>query len=389
MTVKDAPDASDRALAALPAFARFEDVADPQVYMALPEDWALATADVVASTAAIGAGRYKAVNMAGASVISAVLNAVGQRNLPFVFGGDGACIAVPPEGLDAARQALAEVRTWVAEEMDLTMRTALVPLAAVRAAGKDVRVARYSASPEVGYAMFAGGGASWAEAQMKAGAFAVPGAAAGARPDLTGLSCRWNPVTSRHGRIVSIIVLPGVAGYDAAFRGLVAEVVALSGEAGRAGNPVPEAGPPLRVSLAALRAEARQAAGGRGARLRRHLGILTEVGLLFVLHRTNRRLGRFDARQYTSDIGRNADFRKFDDGLKMTVDVTPDQLDRIEARLRAAEAAGLCRHGLHVQESALMTCIVPTPLARDHMHFVDGGAGGYAEAARRLKAASA
>ena len=32
-----------------------------------------------------------------------------------------------------------------------------------------------------------------------------------------------------------------------------------------------------------------------------------------------------------------------------------------------------------------MTCIVPSPMTRDHMHFVDGAAGGYAEAASRLK----
>jgi hypothetical protein len=32
-----------------------------------------------------------------------------------------------------------------------------------------------------------------------------------------------------------------------------------------------------------------------------------------------------------------------------------------------------------------MTCIVPTPLSRDHMHFIDGAAGGYAMAASRMK----
>ncbi|MGL6210633.1 MAG: DUF3095 domain-containing protein [Paracoccaceae bacterium] len=372
-----------RTLAALPAFTRFEDVADPSVYRPLPDDWALAVADVVSSTAAIREGRYKSVNMAGAAVISAVLNGVGLKSLPFVFGGDGACVAIPPEGLVQARAALADVRTWVQAEMQLEMRTALVPVSAIRAAAHDVRVARFQASGEVGYAMFAGGGASWAEAQMKAGAFAVPGGPAGSRPDLTGLSCRWNPVTSRNGQIVSIIVLPGAAGYDVGFAGLVAEVVALSGEG--ASNPVPESGPPLKLSWAGVVAEARLSKG-----LLRQIGsglrVLFMAALMILLHRTNRKLGEFDAREYASDIARNADFRKFDDGLKMTVDVTPDQAARIEARLQAAQAAGLCRYGLHAQDKALMTCIVPTPMTRDHMHFVDGGSGGYAEAAKRLKA---
>ena len=52
-----------------------------------------------------------------------------------------------------------------------------------------------------------------------------------------------------------------------------------------------------------------------------------------------------------------------------------------------ARAAGVCRYGLHRQNSALMTCVVPTPLSRDHVHFIDGAAGGYAIAAAKLKTA--
>src|SRR5258705_13584468 len=79
----------------LPVFEEFEGVADGDNYRPLPDSWALATADIVGSTKAIASGRYKAVNMAGASVISAILNSVGRRDLPFVFGGDGAFVAVP------------------------------------------------------------------------------------------------------------------------------------------------------------------------------------------------------------------------------------------------------------------------------------------------------
>ncbi len=32
-----------------------------------------------------------------------------------------------------------------------------------------------------------------------------------------------------------------------------------------------------------------------------------------------------------------------------------------------------------------MTCFVPTPLMRDHMHFIDGASGGYAMAAMALR----
>lgn len=81
--------------AGLPLFEAFEGVADEANYRPLPDGWWLAVADIVNSTGAIAEGRYKSVNMAGASVISALMNGLDERNLAFVFGGDGALAAVP------------------------------------------------------------------------------------------------------------------------------------------------------------------------------------------------------------------------------------------------------------------------------------------------------
>ena len=87
---------SNRFYDGVPVFDRFADIADPSRYQPLPDDWVLGLADVVQSTQAIADNRYKAVNMAGAAVIAAVANALGNRDFPFVFGGDGASFAVPP-----------------------------------------------------------------------------------------------------------------------------------------------------------------------------------------------------------------------------------------------------------------------------------------------------
>jgi hypothetical protein len=372
----------------LPLFAEFEGVADADNYRALPDDWSLATADIVDSTKAIAAGGYKSVNMAGASVISALLNALGRRDLPFVFGGDGALVAFPAMATATVREALSAVQAWAADELELTMRAAIVPLADIRARGLDVRVARFQASGEVSYAMFTGGGASWAEAEMKAGRFTIEPAPAGTRPDLAGLSCRWNPIEARHGEIVSIIAVPGVAGSDKAFQQLVADIVALAGEEERGGHPVPLEGPGFSFPPTGLEAEAR-ALAPKGKRFWPKLMILGQTALIGILSALRLSLGRFDAVQYRSDVVRNSDFRKFDDGLKMTVDLDRERLQRIEERLERAEREGICNYGLHRQDSALMTCIVATPLQRDHIHFVDGAAGGYAMAANSLKAKAA
>ena len=160
------------------------------------------------STAAIAANRYKAVNMAGAAVIAAVANALDNRDFPFVFGGDGASFAVAPPDAEAACAALAATATWVQEELDLTLRVAMLPVRVLREHGYDLRVARFGASRDVSYAMFAGGGAAFADAAMKRGDFAVAPAPAGTRPDLSGLSCRFSEMPSQRGVVMSLVVVP-------------------------------------------------------------------------------------------------------------------------------------------------------------------------------------
>jgi len=365
----------------LPTFEEFSGVADAQNYRPLPADWSLATADIVSSTGAIARGEYKAVNMAGASVISAVLNALGHRKIPFIFGGDGAVLAVPENVLAKTREALALTQVWVKEDLRLDLRAAIVPLSDIRANGHDVRVARFQASSNVTYAMFAGGGASWAEAQMKAGKYVVPAAPAGSRPDLSGLSCRWDPIAAKNGEIVSIIVTPVAEARNAEFSRLVDDIVGIIGEQDRAGLPVPRkfSWPPKGLNYEAL-------ASRRGSLWARKLYILAECMAGWAIFQTNMKVGRFDAAVYKSDVAQNTDFRKFDDGLKLTVDIAPALVKRLEERLKQAGEAGLCRYGLHRQNSALMTCFVPNPFARDHFHFIDGGAGGYAMAAANMKA---
>src|SRR5580704_18908533 len=111
----------------------FRNLMDPAQYTPLPDDWAIGIADVVQSTKAIAEKRYKAVNMAGAAVIASVTNALGEREFPFVFGGDGASFAVAASDFEKAQTALAATAAWSGSELNLTMRVALLPVKSIRA----------------------------------------------------------------------------------------------------------------------------------------------------------------------------------------------------------------------------------------------------------------
>jgi hypothetical protein len=108
--------------------------------------------------------------------------------------------------------------------------------------------------------------------------------------------------------------------------------------------------------------------------------------LPWLLQLARSRIKKFDPAVYRSDAAGNTDFRKYDDGLKLTVDCPAETIDDLESSLIAAQKAGIADYGLHRQDNALMTCIVPSPFTRDHIHFVDGGTGGYTKAAEMIKA---
>ncbi|MEO6843161.1 MAG: DUF3095 domain-containing protein [Bradyrhizobium sp.] len=381
-----APDESDRFYGGIAVFRGFGRLMDPALYAPLPDDWNIGIADVVESTRAIAEARYKAVNMAGASVVASITNALEGREFPFVFGGDGASFAVSPRDLDRAREALAATAIWVEESLNLTMRVALVPVAAVRAQGFDVRVARFGPSPNLSYAMFSGGGLNWAEAAMKRGEFAVAKAPPGTQPDLSGLSCRFEEIPAMRGLILSVLVVAARGADPAAFRKVIEDVVALAERTPDAGRPVPSGGPPLRWPPAGVEYEARAARGG-SLFIRRGL-VLANTLWAYLVMRFGIKVGNFVPKTYVQQVVENSDFRKYDDGLRMILDCTPELEQALTQRLVEAAANNVVRYGLHRQDAAMMTCFTPSVMRSDHVHFIDGARGGYASAATALKASA-
>jgi DUF3095 family protein len=379
-----ASDGSDRFYGGIKVFRGFSSLMDPALYSPLPDDWTVGIADIVESTRAIAEARYKAVNMAGASVIAAVTNALEGREFPFVFGGDGASFAVAPGDLDVAREALSATAIWVEESLNLVMRVALVPVTAIRSQGFDVRVARFGPSANLSYAMFSGGGLGWAEAAMKRGEFAVEKAPPGTQPDLSGLSCRFEEIPHARGLILSVLVVPARGADPRAFRKVIEDVVALAERTPDAGRPVPARGPPLKWPPAGADYEARAARGGS---LLKRRGVVLAFSLwAYVIMKFGITVGNFVPKRYLRQVVENSDFRKYDDGLRMILDCTPELAEALTRRLVEAAANGVVRYGLHRQDAAMMTCFTPSAMRADHVHFIDGARGGYASAATALKA---
>lgn len=377
---------TDSFYTSLPKVRSFASLSAPEAFAPLPPDWHLCCTDIVNSTALIASGRYKTVNMIGAAVIAAMRNALQGEAFPYVFGGDGAAFAVPPRHRETAEQVLASLRSWTEAEYGITLRAAMLPLSWIRTEGLDVKIARYAVSDHADFAMFSGGGLAWAEAQMKAGAFEVPPAPQAEPPDLSGLSCRWSSTPARNGIILSVVARPAPGADPQAFARFSSRLLDLAGKLKDNGHPVPETGPRLRFPPAGLHLEA-QSSRGKTPLILRKLYLLAHSAFAGLIFLSKRPVGGFDPVHYLSVLKAHSDFRKFYDGLKMTLDCTPEVRDRIRQHLEQAAESGLVEFGLHEQDAALITCIVPSPVEEGHVHFVDGAAGGYTQAAANLAAA--
>ncbi|MBY2907429.1 DUF3095 family protein [Rhizobium leguminosarum] len=326
------------------AYHDFAELLDTTIYQPLPDEWLVGITDVVNSTSAVNAGRYKDVNYAGASAIAALGNAWNSFDFPFVFRGDGAAFAFHPDRLETATAALRQTVGHVRDVFQLDLRAGLVSVREIRAGGKDVRTARFSASETAIYSMFAGGGLNWADRQIKSGKYGIADNVTDTSANLSGLTCEWAPIPSRSGEILSLLVEPCDHSRSTMFAKLAKQIVAVFDTGERHSHPVPND------------------------------IVITQ-----------------DVEDYLSgaawaDVVANSDYRRYDDVLRLTLDCTAEQIGVVEALLVRARNRGDIRFGLHRQSHALMTCLVPSGNKGSHLHFLDGMGGGYTKAAEMLEA---
>lgn len=338
--------------------------------------------DVRGATNAIQNGRYKDVNTVGVGGIISVQNALGDREFPFVFGGDGASLLIHDLELQAALNALAHTRQVARDQFQFELRIAAVPVKELIRAGRDVRVAKLELSPENHIALFQGGGLGLAEKWMKepASKFLIAEDQS-QKGEHTGLECRWNPIPSRKSKILALIVQTreNVTQPDLIYTQILDEI--LSGESDL--RPINLENLPVSWPPKNLSSELRLKYKARWKRLSIRIGALAFTGLAYFALLLKRKDLQSEVGRYVQQLVQNTDFLKFDDCLRMIVDVDLEQIDRINAVLKKHFESQDIYYGTHLADNALMTCFVQSP--KRHIHFVDADQGGYAIAAKMLK----
>lgn len=366
--------------ATLPPILSADALTDPRHFREAPDDWMIVVTDVTGSTAAIAAGRYKEVNTLGAASIISAQNAAVGIDFPFVFGGDGATLVIPPVAAPAISNALNFLKAKAQQDFGLTLRVGCVPVASVRARGKQVLVARCELSPGNAIALFAGGGLNEATAMVKQpdGRYLLTDAPT-ARGDVQGLECRWCAVPARADGMLSLIIhAPGEN--LALYRELLARLREIAPDA----RPVTPQNIPVRWPPEFLMHEAKIKHDGWLRQRLHYLGVALLTALLTVLVRLTRHQPDSAAARYVAQLSLNTDYLKLDDMLRMVIDISASQRERITSLLEDYRQRHQVQWGAHFSPAAIFTCMVRSPEV--HLHFVDGSDGGYTAAARDLDA---
>ncbi len=375
----------------IPSFNNFRDITDLKQYHRVPDDWCIIISDVKGSTQAINEGRYKDVNFIGASGIIAVLNALKEDvDIPFVFGGDGASFIVPPHLLQKTVIALQATRNMARENFNIDLRAGAVSVSELKGQNKPLLIAKYDISENIAIAMFKGGGLSFADRLIKdqEGKYDIQNYIDAGTPieaNFHGLECRWSPIKTQKGDMLTLLIEAQDDQDSLSYDAVLKKIASIYGTKE---NYRPNNKNNLKISLQYknLHHDINLHNWKKNVlqRCAYILKLLCVVATGKALFKWNLSLGEFNGNTYKKELIANTDFQKFDDLLRMVIDSTPEQTKLLKEYLENEYQAGKIYYGTHMATDAIMTCLVFN-LAAKHLHFIDGGSGGYTLAAKQLK----
>lgn len=371
----------------LPEFSDFRKVSDGSLYHPAPDDWWIIAGDIRNSTEAIENGKYKEVNMAGASIIAAISNLFKDFGpLPFAFGGDGSTVLVPDQKHTEIKQTLAFCRQAILDSFGLDMRTGAVPVKDVRSVGLDVKVAKMRLSETTNQTVFWGDGLEYAESLIKEND--EGGSSDGYVANLEGLECRWQKIPPDQDEITSYIIK--ARGKDDAENSEIYErcfqkIDDVYGSLNER-NPISEVKLVFKKSWKKLAVEWKIRTWKPTLKKKLKYGwkLLFELTTGIYLMKNKTATKNTDWGRYKSDLIKHVDFRKFSEALRFVASGTSDEREELEQFLEALHKEGKLFYGVHSSASLIITCYV-TNYHREHIHFVDGMDGGYAMAAKKMK----
>ena len=383
---------SDKFYEDLEGFVEFSQFTQLDWYRPLPSTWLILITDVKGSTAAIEEGLYKEVNSLGAASIVVLLNAVAPLKVPYVFGGDGATVCIPPSSKAAAESALVAAKQMAKNNFSLDLRIGMIAMNDIETASRQILVGKYQPSTHFQQAMFQGDGLSYAESLIKDpkidNPYIISEEQIEADGSFEGFECRWNEIHSPHEETVAILVQAldaEIAAKEIIYNEVSQKILELYGDE-KEHHPLRMENLSLTNSVKKLSTEVKVRVTSLNlwnhCRYTLKLEFLSCLGRYFMHKKV--KTENTDWGHYQQTLIANTDYRKFDEVLRMIISGTMEQRKQLTAYLEHLREQRKIVFGIHASAKALMTCLVFNH-ENDHIHFLDGSNGGYTMAAKAMK----
>ncbi|MGB7402058.1 MAG: DUF3095 domain-containing protein [Arcobacter sp.] len=363
----------------------FSLIMDNDNYHKIPDDWFVIVSDIVDSTKAIEEGMYKKVNFVAALTIIGILNIDKNSEFPYIFGGDGASLIIPPHLLDKSKVVLLETAQKAKDTFDLELRVGVISIKEIEKRGSFIEITKFKVSKDFTQAIVRGNGLELAENLLKKEYtnFKIDeNFTYDYTPDFVGLECRWEDIKSPKDETSSLLIKStNPKKSNEIYQNTLNKIHEIAGSYTQR-NPIKEINQ-LVISFnpMVLNAEASVFSSNIFSRFFLILRLLIEnlLGVLLMKYSS----GQWS--DYKNRVIRTTDTEKFDDMLRMVISTDKNQTKKLEEYLEQEFQDGNLAYGIHKSDSALMTCLIFERHGK-HIHFVDSSNGGYALASKELKA---
>jgi hypothetical protein len=368
----------------IPAIHDFSKIMDNKNYSRVPNDWLILVSDIKDSTKAIEKGNYKQVNFIAALTIIGILNIHREFDFPYIFGGDGASLIIPPMLLENSKKVLLEASKKAKEIFDLDLRVGIISIEEIEKRGSFIEVAKFQTTKDHNQAIIRGNGLELAEKLLKDEyeIFKIKeDLLNNYLPNFDGLECRWEDIKTPKEETISILVKSiDESNSNEIYQNCLKRIEQIVGSF-KERNPLKQTNQlNLSFNPKVLNTEASAFSKNKKSNFFTILKLMFENFLGLVLMKYS--IGLWS--DYKSRILRTTDTEKFDDMLRMVVSTKKIQTKKLEEYLEKQYQNKNLVYGIHKSDSALMTCLIFERHGK-HIHFVDSSNGGYALASKELK----
>lgn len=353
-----------------------EVIGDSKLFTKVPDDWFVIVTDVKGSTRAFSQGKYEEVNIAAASsaVIGINLAKKYKTEIPFIYGGDGATLLVPPQMKEETLQELATLRANTRKKFKLNLRVGSISVKEIYEAGYKVKIAKYTVTRNYHQAIFIDSGLYYAERLIKDNFSYQTHKEGTGSLNLHGLQCRWNiirPPMDKEEVLCLIVDANREKNHEKIYAQVLEKIDEFYGPFEKR-HPVQKENISHTLKLEDLHRES-----------------LVKFGKFRMQHIIKRMIEGFVDRfvsksAYNHKLALATDTLKIDGSLKTIIAGDATQRRKLLHYLETRESAGALSFGYYVTSSTTMTCYVE-PREGRFVNFLDGTGGGYIQAAKQLK----